>query len=276
MRPTGRLGSTSATASSSSDAQRFEIVAERRFDGAFPAAVHRQLRGEARLLAEARRTCSHSAVRESPRCSAAFCSASSDTTSARRFSRSVRACFEIASRRRTARRAVSASDRARWLSACDSSSAVLRAADSFSRELAEQRRGFLRHAALRARRRGDRPGWPGGAADSPAARCARAPPAWSGARAPCSRLKPSQRCCQSASCVLGGRQSSRAARSRRPAPARGPAQASRSRRAALAISRSSRSMCELELGQRGARLRELVALLLAQLARVRDAIARCG
>jgi len=35
------------------DAQRFEIVTERRFNGTFPAALHGQLRGEPRLLAEA-------------------------------------------------------------------------------------------------------------------------------------------------------------------------------------------------------------------------------
>ena len=90
--------------------------------------------------------------------------------------------------------------------------------------------------------------------------------------APCSRLNPSQRCCQSASAcsaapklfgqrALGGLRLHEIGASSFSISARNEA-----------ISRSSRSMCEFELGQRRARLRKLVALLLAQLARVLDGL----
>ena len=74
---------------------------------------------------------SHSAVRESPRPSAAFCRASSDTTSARRRSRSARAASRRPSASNCAARSFCERSSA-TVSACDNSSAVLRASDSFS------------------------------------------------------------------------------------------------------------------------------------------------
>ena len=164
------------------DAQRFEIVAERGFDRALPAAAHAELRREPRLAAPGPAPSSHSAVRESPRPSAAFCKASSDTTSARR-ARARRAPFRAGSRLRTARRAVSASDRARR-----SAPATIRrrccAPVIPSRRAARAAPRIPAPSALRARWPGGRTAPTGGAAGFPAARYAPAPPAWSGARRP--------------------------------------------------------------------------------------------
>ena len=93
------------------DTQRFEVVAERGFDRALPAAAHRSC-AASRGCCASPEPASHSAVRESPRPSAAFCRASSDTTSARqRLALAARAA-PGGSRLRTAPRAASASGRA--------------------------------------------------------------------------------------------------------------------------------------------------------------------
>ena len=87
--------------------------------------------------------------------------------------------------------------------------------------------------------------------------------------APCSRLKPSQRCCQSASACSAVARSS----AERALGGLGLHEVGR-QLFDLGAQRGDLALVALdvafELGQRRARLRELVALLLAQLAHVRD------
>ncbi len=93
--------------------------------------------------------------------------------------------------------------------------------------------------------------------------------------APCSRLKPSQRCCQSASAASAVTAASLSA-------AFGGLRLRELGRQLLDLGAQAGDLAlvaldvEIELGERGARLRELVALLLAQLAHVGDGLIRCG
>ena len=182
MRPTGSDGQHTGHFIEFVDTQRFEIVAERRFDGAFPAAVHRQLRGEPRLLAE-------------PGGGQPFGRARIAALQRRLLQRFERNDF------RATLFAIGARVLEILLGIELRGAQFLRAIERLVQRLRQFIGGAARQripsrraaraapripapSALRARPRGGRPGRRAGATGFPAARCARVPPAWSGARRP--------------------------------------------------------------------------------------------